>query len=514
MAATGRWMRQNDMEQLAVLFRTAVEHQFQGRPGEALKSYDAILRLHPKLAAAHCNRGMILQEFGRVDEALRCYDEAIGIEPQNAGAYYNRATALQRLNRPGEAVRDYDQAIGLKPDYVAAHVNRGIALRALKRDTEAVASFDRAVDLDPRVAMVHDLRGNALRDLRRLHEAIRSYDRALEIKSDLVLTGFRKGMCLLLMGEYEQGWPLHEWRKRTPERTGYREYAQPVWSGTENLEGRTLFVYAEQGLGDTIQFCRYAQQARKLGAKVVFAVQDSLMRLLKNLGPGIDVVGLASQPSGFDYHIALMSMPLAFRTTLANCPANVPYLCAEPERVEIWRQRLGNHGFRIGIAWQGNRKSEVDAGRSFPLRHFEVLAKIPGVRLISLQKNDGAEQLLELPTGMRIETLGDDFDPLPDAFVDTAAVMESLDLVISSDTAIAHLAGALGRPAWVALKYFPDWRWLLDRPDSPWYPTMRLFRQPAPDDWPAVFAAMESQLPEQIKKRSRFPGTVSEGGGM
>jgi hypothetical protein len=227
---------------------------------------------------------------------------------------------------------------------------------------------------------------------------------------------------------------------------------------------------------------------------VTLAVQDPLVRLLKNLAPGIEVVALSSQGFDFDFYAALLSMPLAFRTTLANVPSNVPYLRAESDRVASWRERLGDTGFRIGICWQGNRDPEIDKGRSFSPRYFETLAKLPHVRLISLQKNDGVGQLHELPNWMKIETLGDSFDAPPDAFVDTAAVMENVDLVITSDTAIAHLAGALGRPTWVALKHVPDWRWGLDRSDSPWYPTIRLFRQATPDDWSGVFAEMASNL--------------------
>jgi hypothetical protein len=387
----------------------------------------------------------------------------------------------------------HDRAVALKPGYALAHFNRGNTLRDLGRPDEALASYDCAIQLTPDLAGAYLGKALLLRDRKRSGEAIATFDRALELTPGDVLAALGKGMCLLQLGRFEEGWPLYEWRKKKSD-CNYREYPQPVWSGTESLEGRTLFICAEQGLGDTIQFCRYAQLARKLGAKVIFAAPDPLVRLLKDLGLGIDVVGMSSQLPDFDFYIALMSLPLAFRTSLANCPANMPYLRAEPERVASWRERLGNQGFKIGISWQGSKGLEVDAGRSFPLRCFEGLAKLPDVRLISLQKNDGFEQLLELPPGIRLATLGADFDIPPDAFVDTAAVMESLDLVITSDTAIAHLAGALGRPVWVALKHVPDWRWLLDRPDSPWYPTMRLFRQPAPNDWFAVFAAMESQL--------------------
>jgi hypothetical protein len=300
------------------------------------------------------------------------------------------------------------------------------------------------------------------------------------------------------MGRLEDGWPEYEWRKRKPEPQGSITFPQPVWSGRENVSGKTLFVHVEQGLGDTIQFCRYVPLAQARGAEVIFAVQDGLMRLMKTLSPSIRLLGQEGMLPGFDYHITLLSMPLAFGTTLKTCPVEIPCLRAEPDRVEKWWARLGSHGFRIGICWQGNPKGVVAVGRSFPLRCFGPIAAIPDVRLISLQKYEGTDQLADLPVGMRVETLGEEFDSGPDAFVDSAAVMECLDLVITSDTAIAHLAGALGRPVWVALKRVPDWRWLLDRSDTPWYPTMTLFRQQQRGDWAGVFEAMRGQLIERI----------------
>jgi hypothetical protein len=279
-----------------------------------------------------------------------------------------------------------------------------------------------------------------------------------------------------------------------------RSYPQPAWTGKESLDGKILFIYPEQGLGDTIQFCRYAELAEARGAKVILSVQDPLVRLMRQLGPTIGIVGQDAAPPDFDYHVALMSLPWAFRTDWNTFPARIPYLRAEPERVGKWRRIIGNGGFKVGICWQGNRRGQVDAGRSFPVRQFECLAGLPGVRLISLQKNDGAGQLLDLPAGMTVETLGDDFDSGGDAFVDTAAAMENLDLVITSDTAIAHLAGALGRPTWIALKHVGDWRWFLDRSDSPWYPTVRLFRQSQRGDWAGVFSEIERQLAALTKQ--------------
>jgi tetratricopeptide (TPR) repeat protein len=508
------------------LFASAVEHHARGRLSEAMDLYDTILKLDPNAAGAHCNRGILLHSVGRFDEAIRSYDCAIRIQPNLAEAfnskanalhdsarsaealphydralalkpgfaeaYHNKGKALHALKRWLESVECYDRAISLNPDYADAYYNKGNALQDLQRSSEALQCYDRGIALRPNFAEAFTGRGNALTDLKRLDEALASYDRAIGIRGEFPDAYWDKGICLLLAGRFDEGWPFFEWRKKRAVESP--SYPQPTWTGKENLEGRTLFVYAEQGLGDTIQFSRYAVLAQEKGAKVTFAVQHALMRLLKSLGSGIVIESLAAKPAAFDNQIALMSLPMAFGTRLNTCPAAAPYLRAEPERVAKWKRQLGMQGFKIGICWQGNKQADIDVGRSFPVRHFEAIAQLPDVRLVSLQKYDGVEQLRDLPHGMKIETLGEDFDAGPDSFVDTAAVMECLDLIITSDTAVAHLAGALGRPAWVVLKYVPDWRWMLDRPDSPWYPTLRLFRQPRPEDWSGVFASMEAQL--------------------
>ena len=248
----------------------------------------------------------------------------------------------------------------------------------------------------------------------------------------------------------------------------------------EDIAGKTLLVRGEQGLGDIIQFSRYVRLLQ--GAKVILSVPPPMVRLLTGLDSRPQIIAWTDVPTAFDHQIALESLPGFFRTRQGTIPASIPYLAAEPALVEKWKQRLGPDGFKIGIAWRSSA-SGASIGKSFSPAHFAALSKIPGVRLISLQKSEEAAELDDLPPGLTIEQLGPDFDAGPDAFVDSAAVMASLDLVISADTGIAHLAGALGRPVWVALKYVPDWRWLLDRADTPWYPTMRLFRQPAPGDW-------------------------------
>ncbi len=468
------------------------------RPSEALRNYDRAIALKPNFAEAYIGRGNALKDLNRLNEALGSYDRAINLRTDFADAYYSEANTLKELNRPQEALTFYDRAIALKADYAEAFCGRGSVLEDMNRPDEALQSFERALTLKSNFAEAHTAKGNALFRRKRFDEALQSYDRAIASRADYADAYWNKSFCALLSGNYDQGWPLYEWRKKRADATGSRNCPQPEWTGKESLEGKTLLVHAEQGLGDTIQFCRYALLAAERGAKVILAAQDRLSRLLGSLGSRISIEKLATTPASFDYHIALMSMPLAFGTTLSTCPATVPYLHAEPEKLAKWRERIGSGGFKIGICWQGNKQANVDVGRSFPVRHFEAIARLPNVRLISLQKNGGVEQLRDLPSGMKVETLGEDFDAGPDAFVDTAAAMGCLDLVITSDTAVAHLAGALARPAWVALKYVPDWRWLLDRSDSPWYPTLRLFRQPKPGDWASVFAAVRAQLTELI----------------
>jgi hypothetical protein len=303
-----------------------------------------------------------------------------------------------------------------------------------------------------------------------------------------------RAIAALLTGDFATGWPDYEYR--LDEKNGAKRKFiahRPVWGG-ECIERKRLIVYEEQGLGDIIQFSRYLNRLSEMGADVTFLVRPSVHRLLRPFTTAVRLV--EKQPPGerFDVQCALLSLPGAFRTTVNTIPSDVPYLTAEEALVAKWRQQIGMQGLKIGIAWQGNPAGRIDRGRSIPLRCFRPLLETPNVRLISLQKTHGLEQLADLPAGMRVESLGEEFDSGPDAFIDTAAVMASLDLIVTSDTSVAHLAGALGRPVWVGLKWAPEWRWLLDRSDSPWYPTMKLFRQPKREDWDSVFSDMTSDL--------------------
>jgi tetratricopeptide (TPR) repeat protein len=470
------------------------------RAADALANYDKAIVLKPDFAEAHGNRGLALRALKRPGDALASYDRAIALNSAFAQAHHNRGNVMMDLKRPADALASFDRALALQPGFADAHINRGLALMELRRPADALAAFDTAMELQPSLAEAHLNRGLSLTELKQLEEALASFEQAIALRPGFIPALWNKSHALLLLGRFEEGWRLHEYRKQLPEPIASRIYAQPAWLGAENIRGKTLLIESEQGFGDVIQFSRYAHLAQARGANVIFAVRSRMMRLMKSLEPPVDIVDSSALPPAFDFHIPLLSMPLALGTDGGTIPAAIPYLRAEPGRVATWKEKLGTHGFRIGICWQGSTLG-VTQGKPFSVAEFRAIAQIPGVRLISLQKGEGTEQLRDLPPGMVVESLGADFDSGAHAFVDTAAVMESLDLVITTDTSVAHLAGALGRPAWVALKYVPDWRWLLDRSDSPWYPTLCLFRQTEYDSWPEVFAQMEARLRAQLAQK-------------
>ena len=499
------------------------------RTAEALASFDRALALRPGSAELHNNRGNVLTHLQRFREALASYEQAVALQPGSAAVHNNRGLALQALHRYREAADSYQRALALQPDLAEAHNNLGTVLCELGQPAAALASCRRALELQPGMRGVHGNLGNALRelerpeealvhyelalreeprqadnlirranalfDLRLIPQAIADYQRAIELDPRHAQAHLNMSFCLMLSGDLARGLQSYESRKQF-EPVPESPVAAPEWTGEQEISGKTLLVHADQGFGDTIQFCRYAKLAEARGARVVLAVQPQLRALLSGLSPTIRVVAAGEPPGRVDYRCALMSLPLAFRTTLAEVPAAVPYLRADPLLAAFWRQRLGDAGFKVGIVWQGSRlvrqgsRERTDSSRSIPLEMFRRLAVVSGVRLISLQKGDGLEQLRHGDPD--VEGLGQDFDI--GTFVDSAAVMANLDLIITCDTAAAHLAGALGRPTWIALKYVPAWVWLLDRRDSPWYPTVRLFRQSRRGDWDGVFAAIQHEL--------------------
>ena len=471
-----------------------------GRHADALKSYDQIIRLVPNSAAAYANRAYALKQLKRLDDAIADCDNAIALEPGYAQAHFNRGATLHELKRFDDALQSYQMAIKLKPGFADAYLNSGVTLHELRRLDDALESYDYAIKLRPDYAEAYFNRGTTLHESKRFHDALESYDKALSLNPADSRVLFARSAVNLLLGNFDPGW--REYEARTRPTAGGRTFRRPLWTSDVLVTGRNILVHCEQGLGDTIQFGRYTKLLQQSGAKVLFAPQASLKELMKGLGDDIDIVDLEDRTLRYDYHSPLLSLPLAFKTDHRTIPKDVPYLFADPQRVRDWHTKVGDQDFKIGICWQG-AATRMDAGRSFHVREFFPLSQIPGVRLISLHRGEGEAQLSTLPEGMKVQTLGADFDAGPAAFLDTAAVMEGLDLIITSDTAIAHLAGALGKPTWVALQYVPDWRWLLDRDDSPWYPTMRLFRQRSAGDWQGVFSEIQLALIERMQSAGR-----------
>jgi hypothetical protein len=379
-----------------------------------------------------------------------------------------------------------------------ADVQRGIALARLGRIPEAQVCFVRAAASNPENADAHYNLGNTREVLGQHEVALQSFLRAVELRPRHLEARWNIALLRLLCGELEEGWLLYEERFSLDALHGrVRRFEAPRWTGTESLEGKHILLWAERGLGDTLQFCRYVPLVRDLGACVTFEVQPRLKALLERAFPGVSVIAQKEPAAPVDYHCPLLSLPLVFRTGLETIPADVPYLKAEATRVERWAGRVpSDTEYRVGIAWQGNPEAERNwaQGRSWPLAALAPLARQRGVRLISLQAAPGAEQLDTVDFTDQVVSFGDELDPGADAFVDTAGIMMSLDLVICSDSAVAHLAGALGVPVWVALHPTSDWRWLLDRRDSPWYRTMRLFRQRRAGGWEDVVERICGEL--------------------
>ena len=468
------------------------------RPAEALESFDRVIALKPDYAEAHNNRGVVMGRLQRHVDALESYDRAIALRADYAEAYNNRGVALGELDRFAEAVESYDRAIARKSNYANAHNNRGLALVELNRFSEALKSYERAIALKPDYAEAFYNRGNVLRDLHRHRQAIESYERALAFKPDYASAHWNLADCRLLLGDFSLGWQEYEWRWKLEQRdNARRDFPQPLWLGGQSLEGRTILLHSELGLGDTLLFCRYAKAVAALGGQVILEVQPPLLPLLAELEGVSQAVARGAPLPPFDYHCPLMSLPLAFKTNLDNVPADVPYIRSKAERVAAWQQKLGKKDKpRVGVVWSGSMKLRNDR-RSMTLAQLLPLIT-ERAEWISLQTEVRESDAALLASRADIRHLGDELKD----FADTAALIELLDLVVTVDTSVAHVAGAMGKPVWILVPFNPhDWRWMLDREDSPWYPTARLFRQPASGDWASVTNRVSAELARYFRSR-------------
>jgi tetratricopeptide (TPR) repeat protein len=487
------------------LHNRAVALTLSGRSVEALRDYDALLARHGVTAPDLIGRGTVLVALRRFGEAVEPLQNAIAVLPGEAEAHIQLGVALLGLDRSAEAAEHFERALAIRPDVPEVLTNHGVALAALGRTEEALERFRRALSVNGGAPDTHVNIGVVQKAQGRNDHAGLHFELARALQPDHATAEFELAMLNLSLGHFKRGWSQYESRFRVPALAiPARQFRATRWDGTQPLAGKTLLIHAEQGLGDTLQFCRYLPRLVARGATVVFEVMPALKALMGNLPGGLRVLARGEPVPPIDFHCPLLSLPLAFDTDLATIPAEVPYLSADPVRVARWAPRVaGLAGLKVGIAWQGNPGVERliwAQGRSIPLAALAPLAALPGVNLVSLQKGAGSEQLPEVPFRHRILDLGPEFDGGPDAFVDAAAVMSSLDLVLSSDTSIAHLAGSLGRPVWTLLHTSPDWRWLLGRGDSPWYPTMRLFRQ-AGGGWCEVVGAVAAELASLAAER-------------
>jgi tetratricopeptide (TPR) repeat protein len=496
----------------------------QGKPEEAEVSFRQALLLRPDFPEAHSNLGISLREQGKSAQAIACLEHAVRLRPDYAEAHYNLGLGLLTEDKLAEAMAHFQQTVHLKPHYADAHNNLGFVLQAQGKLEEAAAclrqalalrpdhvgalnnlgnvlreqgnpaqaevSFRQALRLQTAWAELHSNLGSVLQDQGRPEEAAACCEQALRIKPDLPQARYLLGQYYLLEGNFKDGWPAYEGRLQLKDFAA-PSIPAPRWDGS-SLEGKTILLLVEQGLGDALQFIRYAPLVQQRGARVVVLGFPALWPLLRTC-PGIDHLLSEGEPlPSVDVHAHLMSLPFLLGTTLLTVPAAVPYLSANPVLVSRWRQELTTiAGYKIGIVWKGSTRHKQDRLRSVSPREFAPLAGMAGVRLVSLQVGSSAEDLPVLEE-LGVTDLGSRFDP--STFADAAAVVRNLDLVITVDTAVAHLAGALGTPVWLGLPFRPDWRWLLGREDSPWYPTMRLFRQPQPGQWPAVFERMARKL--------------------
>ena len=465
---------------------------------EALASNDNLLKAEPGRAEALCNRGVILGELKRFEEALASFDAALKVRPDYAEALSNRGLVLHELKRFEEALACYESALKLRPDYAEALSDCGNTLKELQWFEDALACFDRALKVRPDFTEALSNRGLVLHDLERFEEALASYDRALKVQPEFAQAHYNEALCCLLIGDFDRGWAKSEWRWQTEQlRNAKRNFAQPLWLGSGEIVDKAILLHGEQGFGDMIQFCRYVPLVADRAKRVILEIPEALHELVGALAGTAQIVTRGKPLPHFDMHCPLLSLPLAFKTRVETIPSAVPYLYAAPQAALHWNERLGpRERPRIGLVWSGRSTHKNDRNRSIRLSALLPLLDLDAA-FVSLQPEVHAEDEKTLTDCGHIIHFGHELKN----FSDTAALIANLDLIVSVDTSVAHLAGALGKPVWILLPCVPDWRWLLDREDSPWYPTARLFRQNPARTWDEVIIRVRGALHHFASRR-------------
>lgn len=480
----------------------AIALQSRGQYAEAVQQCRRAVSLKPDYAQAYNTMAFSLEKQQCYTEAIGSYEQAVRLNPDFAEAYNHLGVVLNKMGRSAEAIASYRLALRADPDYAEVYNNLGIALKDREHFAEAIWNFERALRLDPDFAEAHYNLANSLRDEGRCAEALAGYKHAIQLKPDYAEAHWNMSLALLLNGDFIEGWKGYKWRRNAELKiiTDRHCSNKPRWDGGL-FEGRRLFVHYEQGLGDNIQFVRYLPMIKARGGTVIFETLRPLMGLLQGF-PGIDeLVEYCpdKKPSvDFDVYASLLDMPHLFGTTLETVPAEVPYIHADPAKVQYWRNALAGPDFKAGIVWAGSSVHGNDRYRSCRLDCFAPLTRISGVRVYGLQKGEAAARMDELAGTVPVTNISKDFND----FTDTAAAIENLDLVISVDTSVLHLAGAMGKATWALLPFAPEWRWMLNRQDSPWYPTMKLFRQDTWNGWDGVFRRVAEELSCMVGRRN------------
>ena len=463
----------------------------QGKIKSAIKAYKKAILNKPDNALFHNNLGAVLLEQGKNKEAKEACKKAILLKSDYAEAYNNLGVILRDEGKIFETKEACKKAILLKSDYAEAYNNLGAILRDEGKIFEAKEACKKAILLKSDYAEAYNNLGAILRDEGKIDNAIAACKKATLLKPDYAEAYYSLSFSYNLKADLKKGFRLYEWRLREKRFIARTPRKHLIWDGKKSILGKKFFVYEEQGLGDIIQFSRYLLLLKKKGAEVTFRVKQKMHALLKTLDKDIILVDSDQVHHNIDFETPLMSLPYLFKTNLKTIPSMTPYLTADQKKIKSWSESLTKDTFKVGICWQGS-KTKIDFGRSFPLRLFEDISKLTNVELINLHKGEGESQIEDIH--FNLTNLGNDFDSGENAFLDTAAVMSNCHLIITSDTAVAHLAGALGCSTWVVLKKVPDWRWMLKRNDSPWYPNMKLYRQNEKNNWKSIFEIIKKDL--------------------
>lgn len=472
----------------------------QGKIDEAILCYRNALRLDPNIVRAYSKLGVALMKKNRVDQALQSFEIALMLKPDDTDALYHSGLLLDQEKKPHQAIACFERLLAIQPDRIDARYAMGAILSAMDRDEEAIGCYRKVLEMVPDHVYALNNLGLLLREQGEIDQAVAAFQKAIEIKPDQPPPHWNLSHALLLTGNFESGWQEFEWRLKKDDWqiANSRRCQVPLWSG-ESFAGKTMLVHDEQGLGDTIQFMRYLLMVKELGGNVIFEAQKPLMGLLEGF-PGIDRLVPSTAdgflPEGIDIYAPLLSLPAIFNTTVDTIPDTVPYLHADTAKTNCWRERLQGDEFKVGIVWAGRPENPNDRNRSCHLRNFEPLTNIRGVRLIGIQLGEAAEQVNDLPAGMEVINFG----PELENFTDTMGLIENLDLIIAVDTAVAHLAGAMGKAVWLILTFAHHWPWLLERTDSPWYPSMKIYRQKKKGDWAGIFKQAKMDLQALIEK--------------